>query len=88
MVSYADDTVILVEDVLKLKIEFAMKELEVWFLNNELILNITKTCAMPFHSSQFRHPCKPYSSYNNNDISSCILLPTICALLLYIYSFT
>jgi hypothetical protein len=38
MVSYADDTNILVEDrdenVLKLKIQSVMKQLDVWFLNN------------------------------------------------------
>jgi hypothetical protein len=87
MVPYADDTFILVEDVLKLKRESVMKQLEEWFLNNELILNITKTCVMPFYSSQFRHPYKPHIPYNKNDIFYCILLPTICALLLRIYSF-
>jgi len=33
-----------------------MKQIEIWFLNNELILNITKTCSMSFYSSQFTHP--------------------------------
>ena len=41
---FADDTNILVEDsdenALKVKTESVMKQLEVWFLNNELILNI------------------------------------------------
>ena len=64
MVSYADDTNILVEDrdenELKLRIESVNKQLEVWFLNNDCILNITKTCAMSFHSSQCRHLYKPH----------------------------
>jgi hypothetical protein len=47
MVLYADDTNILVEDrdenAIKLKI-CVMKQLEVWFLNNELILNKKNPC--------------------------------------------
>jgi hypothetical protein len=48
MVLHASDTIILVEDrdeyALKLKTESVMKELEVWFLNNEFILNIQNPC--------------------------------------------
>jgi len=48
MVLHANDTIILVEDrdgyALKLKTEFVMKQLEVWFLNNELILNTQNLC--------------------------------------------
>ena len=44
-----------------------MKQLKVLFLNNELTLNIAKTCAMSFHSSQCRLPYKPLISYKNND---------------------
>jgi hypothetical protein len=43
-----------------------MIQLEVWFLNNELILNITQTCSNSFHSSQCRHPYKPQISYNEH----------------------
>ena len=50
MVLHADNTNILVEvrdaHVLKLKIESAVKQLEAWFLKNELILNMAKTCVM------------------------------------------
>jgi hypothetical protein len=79
--------------VLKIKIESVMKQLEVWFLNHELTLNTTKTRGMSFHSSQCRHPYKPHIPYNDgggdddDDISYFIQLPTISALLLYIYSF-
>jgi hypothetical protein len=44
MISHADDINTLEyrdENALKLKIESVMIQLEVWFLNNELILNIT-----------------------------------------------
>jgi hypothetical protein len=47
MVLYADDTNIPIyrdENALKLKIECVMKQLEVSFLNNELILNIQNLC--------------------------------------------
>jgi hypothetical protein len=73
MVLRADNTNILAEvrdaDVLKLKIASAVKQLEAWFLKNCLILNMAKTCVMSLHSSQCRHPHKPYIFYNNNDIS-------------------
>jgi hypothetical protein len=72
IVLYPDDPNILVEcrdeDVLKLKTAPVMKQLEVLFLNNELILNKAQTCAMSFHSSHFRLPYKLLISYNNNDI--------------------
>ena len=72
MISHADDINILQyrnENALRLKIESVMIHLEIWFVNNELILNITQTCAMCFHSSRCRHPNKPHISYNENDIS-------------------
>jgi len=47
-----------------------MKQLEVLFLNNELILNIAKTCAMSFHYSQCRLPYKTLISYNNKVMES------------------
>ena len=50
MVLLADNTKILVEvrdaDVRKLKIASAVKQIETWFLKNELILNMEKTCVM------------------------------------------
>ena len=62
------------ENVLKLKLESAVKQLKVLFLNNEFILKITKKSAMSFLSSQCRHPCQPHILYNNNDISFCSAL--------------
>jgi hypothetical protein len=58
-------------------------ETEAWFLKNELILNMAKTCVMSLHSSQCRHPYKPCicccssssnnnnNNNNNNNISYC-----------------
>jgi len=55
MVLHADNTNILVEvrdtDVLKHKITSALKQIEAWFLKNELILYMAKTCVMSLHSS-------------------------------------
>jgi hypothetical protein len=52
MVLYAGDANILVldkkEEVLQLKVETVMKQLEIWFSVNELILNIKKTRVMSF----------------------------------------
>jgi hypothetical protein len=76
MVLYTDDTNILVEyrdeSALKPKSESVMKQLQVWFPNNKLILNTTNNSAVSFHSSQCRHPCQPHISCNNNNgISYC-----------------
>lgn len=70
LVLSADDTNILVadknEDALQQKkILHAMKELELWFKKNDLIINIEKTLAMFFHSSQFRLPNKPLTVFSN-----------------------
>jgi retron-type reverse transcriptase len=60
MVLYADDTNILVADKdeheLKLKIVSLMKHLEIWFFNNELIINLEQRHVMSFHSSQCKTP--------------------------------
>jgi hypothetical protein len=54
MILYADDTNILImdknEESLKIKLASVMKQLEVWFYNNELILNIEKSKVMFFYS--------------------------------------
>jgi hypothetical protein len=56
LVLYAVDTNILVigkdEEALQAKLSSIMKQLEVWFLKNHFIINITKTVAMPFHLCQ------------------------------------
>jgi hypothetical protein len=52
-VLYADDMNILVtgndKGALQAKLSSVMKQLDVWFLNNDLIVNTTKTVAMSFH---------------------------------------
>jgi hypothetical protein len=63
LVIYANDTIILVTDNdkenLQAKLSSVMKQLEVWFLNNDLIVDTTKTVAMSFHLCQSKPPYKP-----------------------------
>jgi hypothetical protein len=59
---YADDTNILVTDNKEnpqAKLSSVMKQLEDWFLNNNLIVNTAKTVAMSFHLCQSKPPYKP-----------------------------
>jgi hypothetical protein len=60
LVLYADDKNILVtgndEKALQAKLSSVMKQLEAWFLNNDLIVNTTKTIAMSFHLCQSKPP--------------------------------
>jgi hypothetical protein len=69
MVLYADDINILIidkdENGLKEKITLLMNCLDSWFRNNELILNIRKSCALSFHSRQKIRVCKPRFVYND-----------------------
>ena len=62
-VLYADDTNILIVDkeekILKHKITSVMKHLEMWFSQNDLIVNIDKTCVISFHPHQKHQPTKP-----------------------------
>jgi hypothetical protein len=54
-VLYADDTNILVdkdEMALQHKITLVMRQLELWLSNNDLIVNIDKTCVISFHPYQ------------------------------------
>jgi len=50
---YADDMNVLVidrnEEALQTKLSSVMKQLEIWFLKNDLIINTTKTVALSFH---------------------------------------
>jgi len=63
LVLYADDTNILVivkdEEALQAKLSSVMKQLEVWFLKNVIIPNITKTVAKSLHHCQSKPPYKP-----------------------------
>jgi sarcosine oxidase/L-pipecolate oxidase len=53
LVLYADDTNILVtgkdRDDLQAQLSSVTKQLQVWFFNNDLIVNTAKTLAMSFH---------------------------------------
>ena len=55
LILYADDTNVLVtsnnEDDLQAQLSSITKQLEVWFSNNDLIVNTTKTVAMSFRLS-------------------------------------
>ena len=57
-VLYADDTNILTvgkeEGALQHKIIFVLQQLELWFCQNDLIVNNDKTYAISYHSHQSR----------------------------------
>jgi len=65
---YADNTDILVVDkdikVFELKTALVMKQLEGWLLDIELVVNVAKTCAMLFHSSEQKYVDKPNIMYH------------------------
>jgi hypothetical protein len=71
-VLYADDTNILLvdkdEEMLQHKITSVMKHLELWFRENDLIINIDKTCAISFHPYQKHQPAKPLIRLKNRII--------------------
>ena len=56
------------EDEDEHKITLVMQQLELWFCNNDLIVNIDKTCGISFHSHQNTYPSRPYIIFNNNEI--------------------
>jgi hypothetical protein len=45
-----------------------MKQLEIWFFNNDLIINITKTVAMSFYLCHSEPTYKPRILLQNKDI--------------------
>ena len=53
LILYADDTNVVVvdknEEALRTKLALVMKQMEIWFLKNDLIINTTKTVAMSLH---------------------------------------
>jgi hypothetical protein len=68
----ADDSNILVDDKVEAfqhKIAFLMQQLEIWFHNNDLIVDSEKTCVILFHSHQNRHPFRPCIMFNRNAIA-------------------
>ena len=61
LVLYADDTNILVVDrneALQTKLALVIKQLEIWFLKNDLIINTAITVAMSFHLCRSKPPFK------------------------------
>jgi len=64
LILYADDTNVLVSDknekALQTKLSLVMKQLEIWFFKNDLIINTTKTVAMSFHLCHSKPPFKPF----------------------------
>jgi hypothetical protein len=59
---FVDDTIIPVVDkdikVFELKTALVMKHLEAWIFDNEHVLNTARTCAMLFHSSEWKYDDK------------------------------
>ena len=53
LILYADDTNGLVvdknEEAVQTKLSLVIKQMEIWFLKNDLIINTTKTVAMSLH---------------------------------------
>jgi hypothetical protein len=74
-VIYVDDTNILFTDndkdnlQAKLLVSSVMKQLEAWFLNNDLIVNTIKTVAMSFHFCQSKPPYKLNILLQNTEIT-------------------
>jgi hypothetical protein len=64
LILYADDTNVLVvyrnEEALQIKLSSVMKQLENWFLKNDLFINTTKTAAMSFHLCRSKSPFRPH----------------------------
>jgi hypothetical protein len=69
LVLFADDTNLLITRKYKFylqhKIINVMRELEIWFQKNNLIINIEKTFAMSFHSKQMRVPLRSQIIFKN-----------------------
>jgi hypothetical protein len=73
LVLFADDTNLLVtgkdESDLQHKIKKIMKELEIWFYKNNLMINTGETIAVSFHTKQKRYPLRPQVTFKNMDIA-------------------
>jgi len=72
LILYADDTNVFVidrsQEALKTKLSLVMKQLEIWFLKNDLIINSTKTVAMSFHLCCSKLAFKPHILIQNKEI--------------------
>jgi hypothetical protein len=55
------------EEALQTKLSLVMKQLEIWFLKNDLIINTTKTVAMSFHLCRSKPSFKPCILLRNSE---------------------
>jgi len=102
LILYADDTNVLVVDkneALQTKLSLVMKQLEIWFLKNDLIINTTKTVAMSFHLCHSKRAIFIFTSkYRERSVimessyifkkCSCVVplcAPSTCFILLFIH---
>jgi hypothetical protein len=67
LILYAEDTN-RSQEALQTKLSLVMKQLKIWFSNNELIINTTKTVAMSFHLCQSKPTYKPHILLQNKEI--------------------
>ena len=72
LILYADDTNVLITDMspdtLQTKLSLVVKQLENWFLNNDLIINCSKTVDMSFHLCHTIPNYKPHILLQTNGI--------------------
>jgi len=72
LILYADDTNVSVvdknEEAVQTKLSLVMKQMEIWFLKNDLIINTTKTVAMSLHLCCSKPPFKPCILLQNKEI--------------------
>jgi len=73
MVLLPDDTNILVRykdlDVLQAKCNRVIKHLEIWFKNNNILINTKKTMAMLLHSNKISPVVRIHVVFNNSEIA-------------------
>ena len=72
LILYADDTNVLITDMspdtLQTKLSLVVKQLESWVLNNDLIINCSKTVDMSFQICHSIPTYKPHILLQNNGI--------------------
>jgi hypothetical protein len=56
------------EEILRLRTETVMKQLQIWFSTNYLILNNKKTRVMLFSTHQCQHPCRCSITYKDMEV--------------------
>jgi hypothetical protein len=72
LILYADDMNVLVvernDEALQTKLSLVVKQLENWFLKNDLFINTTKTAAVSFHLCRSKPPFKPRFLFQNIEV--------------------